>query len=311
MKTCVVGGAGFIGRVLTGLLVGLDREVTVLGRSPQPARPLPAGVRYQPCAGASPQELAHALRGCDELVDLAYATMPNTSFKDPIFDIQANLPFAVGLLQAAVAAEVKRMVIVSSGGTVYGRAQELPIAETHPTQPLSPYGITKLTLEKYALMYHLCHGVPVMVVRPANAYGEEQNASQGQGFVAAVMARVAAGAEVQIFGPQGTVRDYIHVSDVARGIAAALLAGTPGEIYNIGTGSGRNNMEVLEAVCRVAAVAPESVHVRFLPARPFDVPANVLDASKLRRQTGWEPQISFASGLAACWERYKVGLAGS
>ena len=302
MRSCIFGGAGFIGRHLAAELVGLGRNVTVVGRSQEPARPLPANVHYLHCSKAEPDNLARMLEGFDELVDLAYATVPKTSFTDPVFDIQANLPFAVCLLQAARVAGVGRVVMVSSGGTVYGLAKMLPIPETHPTEPLSPYGITKLTIEKYAFMFHHCHGLPVIVVRPANAYGNGQSTSSGQGFVAAAMSRLASGEELQIFGPRGTIRDYVHVSDVVSGITAALLLGAPGDIYNIGTGIGHDNIEVVETLCRVAGIPVASMPIRLLPARPFDVPSNALDAGKLRRQTGWEPRMSFTEGLTNCWQ---------
>lgn len=302
MRSCIFGGAGFIGRHLAAGLARLGRKVTVVGRSQEPARPLPFGVHYLHCPKAEPGELARMLEGFDELVDLAYATVPKTSFTDPVFDIQANLPFAVCLLQAASTAGVGRVVMVSSGGTVYGLAKRLPIPETHPTEPLSPYGITKLTIEKYALMFHHCHGLPVIVVRPANAYGNGQSAYGGQGFVAAAMSRLVSSEELQIFGPRGTIRDYVHVSDVVSGIIAALVQGAPGDIYNIGTGIGHDNIEVVEAICRVAGIPVASVALRLLPSRPFDVPGNVLDAGKLHRQTGWAPRICFTEGLTNCWK---------
>ncbi|WP_300156622.1 NAD-dependent epimerase/dehydratase family protein [Solidesulfovibrio sp.] len=302
MRSCIFGGAGFIGSHLAASLAGLGREVTVIGRSPWPTRILPAQARYRQCPQSGAGDLARLLEGFDELVDLAYATVPKTSFTDPVFDIQANLPFAVRLFQAASAAGVGRVVIVSSGGTVYGLARTLPIAETHPTSPLSPYGITKLTIEKYAFMFHHCHGLPVTVVRPANAYGSGQDAHSGQGFVATAMARLAAGEEVRVFGPRGTVRDYVHVDDVVSGIIAALLRGKPGEVYNIGTGMGHDNIEVVEAICRIAGITSADAQLHLLPARPFDVPTNVLDAAKLRRHTGWEPHIDFDRGIERCWK---------
>lgn len=302
MRSCIFGGAGFIGSHLAACLASQGRKVTVIGRAPEPVRSLPPGACYVPYTNPESGELGRMLEGFDELVDLAYATVPKTSFTDPIFDIQANLPFAVRLLQAANVSGVRRTVIVSSGGTVYGLARTLPIPETHPTEPLSPYGITKLTIEKYALMFHHCHGLPVIVVRPANAYGSGQNSHNGQGFVAAAIDRLAAGEELQIFGPRGTIRDYVHVSDVVSGIVAALIRGEPGEIYNIGTGVGHDNIDVVETICREAGIPTTAVNMRTLPNRPFDVPDSVLDATKLSRHTGWKPYISFVQGIKACWK---------
>jgi UDP-glucose 4-epimerase len=130
-------------------------------------------------------------------------------------------------------------VLVSSGGTVYGVARSLPIAEDHPTEPISPYGITKLTIEKYAGMFGAASGLPIVIVRPGNAYGEGQHASTGQGFIATAMDAICRGEAVGVFGPIGTIRDYVHVADVASGIVAAWILGAAGETYNIGTGVGR------------------------------------------------------------------------
>jgi UDP-glucose 4-epimerase len=306
MRTCIFGGAGFIGKNLAIHLADMGRDLTVVGRSKSPLKALPTGIRYQHYLQTGPEALAKIVAGCDEVIDLAYATVPRTSFADPVYDIQANLPFSVQLLQVAQSMGVGRTVIVSSGGAVYGASGYLPISETHPTVPLSPYGITKLTIEKFALMFYHCYNLPVVVVRPANAYGSDQDPHRGQGFVAAAIARIAAGEEISIFGSRGTVRDYIHVSDVVSGIVAALILGEPGEIYNIGTGVGHDNIEVVETICRVANIPVSTVSLRLLAPRPFDVPTNVLDSGKLCRQTGWKPHVPFVDGIAMCWNEFLI-----
>lgn len=300
-RCCVIGGAGFIGTHLTRLLAASDREVIVMGRSPRPAGKLPDGVQYESGDYNDRAKLKGVLAGAAEVIDLAYATAPQTSFADPIFDVVANVPASVTLLQEAIAAGVRKVVLVSSGGTVYGVPQALPIAEDHPTRPISPYGITKLAVENYGWMFETLFDLPVVVVRPSNAYGEGQRKLSGQGFIAAAMHRIAEGGEVEIYGERGTVRDYIHVTDVAAGIVAALEKGVARSAYNIGTGEGRTNLDVLKLIEPLAAEAGLRVRTKILPPRRFDVPANYLDSGRLRAVSGWRPRVSLEEGIARLW----------
>lgn len=302
MHCCIIGGAGFIGAHLVRQLLDTGRTVTVLGRRPFPPDDFPDAATYVPGGYGGHLTLREQLKSADEVIDLAYATVPQTSYADPVFDILANLPPAVGLFEEARSAGLRRMIIVSSGGTVYGHAAQWPIAETAPTAPVSPYGITKLTIEKYALMFHRLHGLPVTIVRPANAYGAGQRPFTGQGFIATAMGSILKGDEVTVFGERGTIRDYIHVQDVAAGIVAALECGEPGGIYNIGSGIGRDNLQVLEAIAPLAASAGRALRLRHLPARAFDVEANVLDCTRLQEVSDWRAQVGFEDGLASMWQ---------
>lgn len=295
--TCVIGGGGFIGRAVVDELLGLGRKVVVVGRREVPQEALPAGVEYVVNDGRD-ELLRRVLRRADEVVDLAYATVPQTSFQDPVHDILHNLPAAVRLLELAAEASLRKFVWISSGGTVYGRSAAAAQDEEHPTNPISPYGITKLAIEKYARLFYETRGLPIVCVRPSNPFGEGQRAYSGQGFVGTAIASVLDGKPLSLFGENGTVRDYLHVRDVARGIVAALLHGRAGEVYNIGSGQGLSNREVLEAL---AALAGAPIAVQVLPERPFDVPLNVLDSRKLTAHTGWRPALSFAEALAQTW----------
>jgi UDP-glucose 4-epimerase len=309
VRICVIGGAGFIGTQVTRQLVAAGRDVVVLGRRPNPGPELPPQVRYVAGDYGDRAVLRQVLRDVAEVIDLAYATVPQTSFADPIYDILANLPPSVQLLQEAAVAKVRKLVLVSSGGTVYGNATFLPITEEHPTCPISPYGITKLTIEKYAGMFHQVADLAVAIARPGNAYGEGQRAFAGQGFIATAVHSIIRGDAIRIFGAEGTVRDYVHVSDVASGILAVLKQGESGHAYNIGTGVGRSNLDVLRDLEPFAARAGCAVRTELLPARRFDVPANVLEARKLSEVSGWRPQVAFAAGLERAWraafESYK------
>jgi len=301
MRCCVIGGAGFIGIWLVRELLATGRDVLVLGRRAQRPAALPRAAQYV-SVGHGEIAWSRWLAGANEIVDLAYATVPQTSFADPVYDILANLPPTVGLLEAACALPLCKMVMVSSGGTVYGHADTLPIVETSLTNPVSPYGITKLTQEKYTLMFHRLHGVPVSIVRPANAYGPGQRPFTGQGFIATAIGAILKRQEVTVFGESGTVRDYIHVADVARGILAVLQCGGAGDVYNLGSGVGRTNRDVLHAIEPLAARRDLPVRIRLEAARQFDVRANVLDSSKLRACSGWVPRQDFNEGLSEMWD---------
>lgn len=308
----VVGGAGFLGSHLIPLLAqGGRRIVLVAGRRAEPTFALPVATTYVQGDISNPEFLETVLDQCDEVVDLAYASVPKTSFDDPVNDVVVNLPPTVGLLKAASTRRLQRFLLVSSGGTVYGDALHLPVDENHPTDPISPYGITKLATEKYALLFHRVNGLPVVIVRPSNPYGPGQLGDRGQGFIGASMFAVLEKRTVPIFGERGTLRDYIYVDDLAAGLVAALEFGELGGVYNVGTGSGRDNLQVLDALRPLAEAAGYAINVAVGPERGFDVAANVLNPGRLMAVSGWQPRTEFDSGLAMTWRWALQAMAGS
>jgi UDP-glucose 4-epimerase len=295
-RCLLIGGAGFIGRHLVESLHSIGREVTVLSRRDSADARLCAECSYVKGDFSDLSVLAPLLDTHEEVIHLAYATVPNTSFADPLADLLGNLPPAVQLFEQ-LAKRGSKLIYVSSGGTVYGNQTVLPIPETAPTNPISPYGVTKLTLEKYAALYRATHGLNVVIVRPANAYGPGQKPFSGQGFIASAIGSVLKGDPIKIFGAEGTLRDYVHVQDLADGITAALVHGMAGEVYNIGTGQGISNLEmvkILTPIMQEISYKPEVLH---LPDRVFDVKANVLDSTKIKIETGWQPKVPLVEGL--------------
>ncbi|RYE18703.1 MAG: NAD-dependent epimerase/dehydratase family protein [Sphingobacteriaceae bacterium] len=243
--TCVIGGNGFIGKAVVEALLAQQRKVIVVGRAPSPGA-LPAGVTYVVNNKNNNHNapLREVLNQSDEVINLAYATIPQTSFQHPVDDIVLNLPEAVHLFELAATLPIRKFISVSSGGTVYGRVDTSPITETHSTLPLSPYGITKLAIEKYAHMYFDNYGLPTISVRPSNAFGSGQRPYSGQGFIGTAISSILDGRTITMFGNQGTVRDYLYVADMARG-----------------------SMENVTKVPKVTVIIPNYNHSPYLPKR--------------------------------------------
>jgi len=301
-KSCVViGGAGFLGKSLVKLLVAGKRSVTVVGRRTLEEAKIPDRCEYLRGDYNDRSFLRSVLRPGCEVIDLAYATVPKSSYQDPVFDLLSNLPASVGLLQEAAACGAKKVLFVSSGGTVYGPAKNFPINEEHPTEPISPYGITKLAIEKYARMFSRSSGLHVVVARPANAYGESQRPGTGQGFIAAAVHAALNSVPIEVFGTDGTIRDYIHVEDIADGLVNVLDSGANGECYNIGTGIGSSNRQIIDLIEGMATATGFKLEVDAKPPRSFDVPENVLDSSKLAGISGWKPRVSLKQGIERVW----------
>ena len=310
-RVCIIGGTGFIGSRVVEQVHARGESAVVVGRKAQPTRRLPTGVEYRAGNYGDADFLREVLQGVDEIVCLAHTTVPKTSFEDPLGDVLENLPAAIKLFQISATLHIKRLVFVSSGGTAYGPKQPLPIDEEATTRPICPYGISKVAIEQYAFMFHATHGLPIICVRPSNAYGPGQTPFTGQGFVGTAIASLLERKQMVLYGESGTTRDFVHVRDVASGIAAALDKGRVGECYNIGSGQGLSTRAVLDQILALAQPDGYEVQLRVLPGRPFDVPANVLDASKLRRDTGWQPRVPFDQGIRETWswyrDRYRAG----
>ena len=302
MRCCVIGGGGFIGLSLVKELIETGRDVLVVGRHQELPKEFPAKAQYVVGDYGNRDFFSKIINQCDEVINLAYSTVPQTSFVDPIFDLQSNLPPNINLLEMAKNLDhLRSILIVSSGGTVYGPVKHLPISEDISTLPISPYGITKLTIERYAVMFYRLHGIPVKIVRPSNAYGPRQKPFTGQGFISTAIGRIVLGNDVIVYGDRGSIRDYIHVCDLVRGIVATLDQGEVGEVYNIGSGIGRDNRAVLDFIIPLAKSDGYTVKIRTEALRNFDVPSNVLNFGKLLACSGWMPTIPFESGVFQMW----------
>ena len=153
-------------------------------------------------------------------------------------------------------------------------------------------------------MYFHSSRQPIVCVRPANAYGPGQRVYAGQGFIATAIASLLDDRTIDIFGAEGTIRDYLHVHDMATGIVAALVAGRPGEVYNLGSGEGHSNRQVVDILLPLAHAQGLSPEIRILPERPFDVKSNILDIGKLHAHTGWQPAHRFGHSLQQTWQWY-------
>jgi UDP-glucose 4-epimerase len=261
------------------------------------------GVSYIQGDCSSREFLRKVLRVDDYVIFLAYNSVPKTSFEDPLRDIQENLPLAISLLSVVRDVPVKRLLYVSSGGTVYGPTEaDVPIAEDRPTNPISPYGITKLAVEKYCLMHARLFGIPIVIARPSNPFGVGQVPHRGQGFIATAAAKILKGEEIPIFGVNGTVRDYLYIEDLC--VAMMLLLevdSAQGTIFNIGSGIGMNNLDVLQAIAYAAGYEMSDLKLNFLPERHFDVAYNVLDTQRLET-LGWRCSTTLEQGLPSTIE---------
>lgn len=297
MRIVLLGGTGFIGEHFARLFRS-SAEIVAISRSKPPAANVMDGVSYIQGDCASQEFLRQVIQPGDSVVYLAYNSVPKTSFDDPLRDIQENLPLAISLLTVLRDVSVKRLLYLSSGGTVYGPSEmNAPIAEDHPTHPISPYGITKLAVEKYCRMYARMFNIPVVIARPSNPYGPGQVPYRGQGFIATAAAKILQGEEIPVFGEHGTVRDYLYVEDLCSAMKVLLdEESASGAIFNIGSGIGMNNFEVLKAVSRAAGIPMTDVKLSFLPARRFDVSYNVLDTRRLET-LGWRCTTSPEQGL--------------
>lgn len=304
MRALVTGGAGFIGSTLVDRLLAEGHEVTVVddlsrGRLENLDGARAAGDRFafhemdltDPAIGdlvaqAAPEVVFH----------LAAQIDVRLSVEDPVHDAEVNVVGTVRLAEAARRAGVRRIVFTSSGGSIYGPVTELPVAETRPVDPLSPYAAGKVAGEIYLEMFARLYGIEWAGVAPANVYGPRQDPHGEAGVVAIFSQRLLAGQPTRVFGDGGNTRDYVYVDDVVDAfMRAATVPGAAGLRFNVGTGleTSDRGLHTLVAEAAGAADAPE-----YAPARLGDVARSALDAGRAAEVLGWTPLVPIREGVA-------------
>jgi UDP-glucose 4-epimerase len=287
----VTGGTGFLGRALVARLKS-QGHIARLACDPGP---------WVACDLDAPVEAWRAaVEGCSGVFHLAWATVPSTANANPLADLQTNVAGTLRLLEALRPLPKIPIMFASSGGTVYGEAETLPLSEHHPLRPKTAYGVSKTASEHYALLYRRLWGLDTRIVRLSNPFGPGQDIRGRLGAASIFAARALAGERIEIWGDGSAIRDYIYVDDAISGLLATMSAprdrfGEVDPVVNIGSGRG---VSLRELVSLLTHLLGKPIEVLYKPARDFDVRANVLDITRAGRLVGWSPKISLEEGLS-------------
>ena len=304
MNILVTGGAGFIGSHLVRHLLAKGEQVTALDNlSTGLAENLPPEAKLVEM-DILDEELPKvvAAGAFDAIVHLAAQTMVDTSIKNPLLDTRENLLGTVQVLEAARAANVKR-VIFASTAAAYGDVKEddLPVREAQPTEPMSFYGLSKLSVEKYLEMYRKIYGMEYVVLRFANVYGERQG-DGGEGGVISIFAKaVAEGRDITIYGDGEQTRDFVYAGDIAEGIWAALRTEEVNAAYNLST---QTETSLRELVSLLAEIRGREIVPKYGAEREGDIYKSMLSNSRARRGLDWQPATTLADGLRRTYEYF-------
>lgn len=299
MDTLILGGNGFIGSHLVDSLLAAGHQVRVFDKYEERYRQPLQGVDYRFGDFGNRGSLSEALTGIDVVYHLISTSLPKTSNDDPAFDVQSNVIETIFLLEQCVTRKVKKVIYISSGGTVYGIPRTVPIAEDSPTDPQCSYGITKLTIEKYLALFHQLHGLEYSIVRPSNPYGSRLNPSGIQGAIPVFLGKAALGEPIEIWGDGTVIRDYIYIDDLIEGICQVAAYAGAEKIFNLGSGQG---CSLQELVTIMEVVTSSALPVVFKEGRSFDIPEIVLDISRAKQELGWVPRTGIETGIRATWE---------
>jgi len=277
-KVLLLGGTGFIGTALAARFQQEGIPTYVLGRN-------------------DVHRLESLLPNCHTVIHLASGTTPGSSAARPGLELD-NLRLTLRLLDLLKTQPETHLIFFSSGGTIYGNPDQLPVTEDAPIAPLSNHGAGKASQEVFCRALR-AQGHAVTIVRPSNAYGPGQTLKNGFGLVRTILEHARQGTTVQIWGDGDNIRDFVYIEDVVE--AGVRLAGLPhdSETYNLGSGVGFS----INQVCRlVERLTGNLLQVDYRQERRVDVRGVVLDVSRLDQRLAWRPRVGLTEGVERTWK---------
>jgi UDP-glucose 4-epimerase len=295
MRILVTGGAGFIGSHVCSAFVDRGHEVHALDNlSSGKWENLDPHVHRLELDIRSPEAAAWIQsRRPDVVCHLAAQMDVRRSVDDPRFDAESNILGFLNLLEASRKSGVRKVIFSSTGGAIYGEQDVYPAPESHPTRPVSPYGVSKASGELYLGYYQAQYGLRSVALRYANVYGPRQNPHGEAGVVAIFSQRLVAGQPCTIYGEGTQTRDFVYGPDVAQANYLAFERDVSGPI-NIGTGVETDINTLYRHLATAAGVSTPALHA---PGKPGEQQRSCVDNTRAREWLGWRPNVGLAEGL--------------
>lgn len=303
MKILITGGAGFIASHVADLLIDNGHDIVIVDdlSNGKKENINPAAVFYQ--VSILDRALADIFSKEKPEVVIHHAAQISVreSVQDPLKDMEINIRGSLLLLEQCKNHRVRKFIFSSTGGALYGEQDYFPADEDHPTRPLSPYAIAKLSVEKYLYFYFTTHGLPYITLRYANVYGPRQDPFGEAGVVAIFCQKMLRGGQPIINGDGNQTRDFVYVGDVARANLLALNQPVTGEI-NIGTGIETSINTIFNEIRSLVAPGIPEIHG---PAMPGEQVRSVLSYKKAQIILGWEPTVPLTEGIMRTVEFFR------
>ena len=234
------------------------------------------------------------LEGCDTVYHLLSTTVPTTSNQAISEELKANVVLSANVFEACVKQNVKKVVFISSGGTVYGKESKCPLNEKTPTNPITSYGVQKITIEKLLYLYNYMYGLDYRIIRLSNPYGPYQRPNGVLGAVTTFTYKALRNEEIQVYGNGSVVRDFIYIDDAVRGIQRIVNGYDRHHTFNLGCGHGTSIKQVLDTIEQALNI---QLKVKYTEARKVDVPVNYLDIRRFETAYGSLNPISLEEGI--------------
>jgi len=303
-KILILGADGFLGSNLAkSLIEDKDCEIRAFDLFKDGATRNLAGyekkVEIFPGNFLNREDIKKALKGMDYVFHFISLTTPGSSMNDPLIDMDTNIRGTVVLLEECAKSKVKKIIFPSSGGAIYGNQDKKLLRENDPQNPISPYAISKLAIEKYLEYYRLNYGLNYLILRYSNPYGPGQNVAGSQGIIPIFLNLVKQKKPITIFGDGENVRDYIFIDDAIRNTKKiAFNSKTKHRLYNIGSGKGVTINKVINTIQKVTG---EKVKVKKMPARSIDVRRVVLDTRRIKSEIDYSLKVNLKEGIKKTW----------
>ncbi|MFA5925322.1 MAG: NAD-dependent epimerase/dehydratase family protein [Parcubacteria group bacterium] len=241
------------------------------------------------------EDIRRALRGIDFVFHYISLTTPGSSMSEPLIDVDTNIRGTVVLLEECARAKVKRIIFSSSGGAIYGNQEKKKLNEDDPQNPISPYAISKLTIEKYLEYFRLNHGLDYLILRYSNPYGPGQNIVGSQGIIPIFLNLVKQNKPITVFGDGENTRDYIFIDDAIENTKKiAFKRGVGHYIYNLGKGEGETINDVIDVIKKVTG---EKIKIKKMPARSVDVRRIVLGTERIKKEINYSLNTNLERGI--------------